>query len=78
MVASGAVLRSLYPKLFHVTCVTHCILHICALKVKSHVRDIDQLIAKSNKQWLKTKPSKPNFLLLVARLSLLSQDEEAS
>ena len=43
MTAAGTVLKSLYPKLFHVTCVAH-LLHNCAMKVKSHFHGIDQLI----------------------------------
>ena len=45
MIAAGITLKSLYPKLFHVSCVAH-LLHNCALKIKSHFEDVDQLIAK--------------------------------
>ena len=45
MVTAGAKLRSLYPKLFYVTCVAD-LLHNCAMKVKSHFEVVDQLIAK--------------------------------
>ena len=45
MIAAGITQKSLYPKLFHVTCVTH-LLHNCAMKIKSHFKDVDQLIAK--------------------------------
>ena len=45
MNAAGVTLKSLYPKLFHVTCVAH-LLHNCAMKIKSHLQDVDQLIAK--------------------------------
>ena len=45
MIAAGITLISLYPKLFHVTCVAH-LLHNCAMKIKSHFEDVDQLIAK--------------------------------
>ena len=31
--------------MFHVTCVAH-LLHNCAVKIKSHFEDVDQLIAK--------------------------------
>ena len=47
------------------------------MKVKSYFEDIDQLIAKPNQQQLKTKPDKPNSLLLVVCCSLLLQDGEA-
>ena len=46
MIAAGIILKSLYPKLFHVTCVAH-LLHNCAIKIKSHFEDVDQLISKS-------------------------------
>ena len=45
MIAAGITLKSLYPKLFHVTCIAH-LLHNCAMKIKSHFEDVDQLIAK--------------------------------
>ena len=44
MIAAGITLKSLSPKLFHVTCVAH-LLHNCAMKIKSHFEDMDQLIA---------------------------------
>ena len=43
MIAAGITLKSLYPKLFHLTCVAH-LLHNCAEKIKSHFEDVDQLI----------------------------------
>ena len=46
MIAAGITLKSLYPKLFHVTCVAH-LLHNWAMKIKSHIEDEDQLIAKA-------------------------------
>ena len=45
MIAAGITLKSLYPKLFHVTCVAH-LLQNCAMEIKSHFEDVDQLIAK--------------------------------
>ena len=47
MAAAGAIQKSLYPKLFHVTCIAH-LLHICAIKVKSHFEDVDQLNSQIN------------------------------
>ena len=70
MVAVGAIIKSLYSNLFHVTCVAH-LLHNYVTKVKSYFEDVEHLIAKANQQQLKTQPNKPNALLLVARLSLL-------
>jgi len=54
MVAAGNVLKSLYLKLFHVTYVAH-LLHNCAMKVKSHFHDVDQLIASIKATTVKTK-----------------------
>ena len=45
-IAAGIILKSLYTKLFHVTCVAH-LLHNCAMKIKSHFEDVDKLIQKS-------------------------------
>ena len=45
MTAAGVTLKSLYPKLSHVTCVAH-LSHNCAMKIKSHFKDMDQLTAK--------------------------------
>ena len=45
MIAACIILKSLYPKLFHVTCVAQ-LLHNCAMKIKSLFEDVDQLIAK--------------------------------
>ena len=57
MIAAGITIKSLYPKLFHVTCVAH-LLRNCAMKIKSHFEDVDQLIAKVVKIKNKTRPTK--------------------
>ena len=44
-VAAGSILKSPYPKLLHVTCVAH-LLHNCAMKVRHHFEDVEQLIAE--------------------------------
>ena len=62
MVAASALLKSLYPKLFHVTGVAH-LLHNCAMKVRSHFQDVDQIITKVNEKQLRTKPDKADLLL---------------
>ena len=46
MIAAGTTVKSLYSKLFHVTCVAH-LLHNCAMKIKSHFEDVDQQLQKS-------------------------------
>ena len=58
MIAAGITLNSLYPKLFHVTCVAH-LLHNCAMKIKSHFEDVDQVIAKV--VTIKNKTRQANF-----------------
>ena len=40
MIAADITLKSLYPKLFQVTCVAR-LLHNCAMKIKSHFEDVD-------------------------------------
>ena len=54
MIDASITLKSLYPKLFHVTCVAH-LLHNCAVKIKSHFEDVDQLIAKVKAVTIKNK-----------------------
>ena len=60
MIAAGITLKSLYPKLFHVTCVAH-LLHNCAMKIKSHFKDVDQLIAKVKAVTIKNKTRQAKF-----------------
>ena len=58
--AAGITLKSLYPKLFHVTCVTH-LLRNSAMKIKSHFEDVDQLIAKVKAVTIKNKTKHAKF-----------------
>ena len=60
MIAAGITLKSLYSKLFHVTCVAH-LLHNCAMKIKSHFEDADQLIAKVKAVAIKNKTRQAKF-----------------
>ena len=60
MIAAGITLKSLYPKLFHVTCVAH-VLHNCAMKIKSHFENVDQLIAKVKAVTIKNKTRQAKF-----------------
>ena len=60
MIAAGVTLKSLYPKLFHVTCVAH-LLHNGAMKIKSHLEDVDQLIAKVKAVTIKNKTRQAKF-----------------
>ena len=60
MIAAGITLKSLYPKLFHVTCGAH-LLRSCAMKIKSHFEDVDQLIAKVKAVTIKNKTRQAKF-----------------
>ena len=60
MIAAGITLKSLYPKLFYVTCVVR-LLHNCAMKIKSHFEDVDQLIAKVKAVTIKNKTRHVKF-----------------
>ena len=58
MIAVGITLKSLYPKLFH---VTH-LLHNCAMKIKSHFEDaVDQLIANVKAVTIQNKTRQAKF-----------------
>ena len=70
MMAAGAMLKSLYPKHFHVTRVAH-LSDSCAMQVKSHLEDVDPLNAKVKSATIKNKTRKLISLLSVARLSVL-------
>ena len=58
--AAGITLKSLYPKLFHLTCVAH-LLPSCAMKIKSHFEDVDQLIANPEAVTIKNKTRQEKF-----------------
>ena len=60
MIAAGITLKSLYPKLFHVKYITH-LLHNCAMKIKSHFEDVDQLIAEVKAVTTKNKTRQAKF-----------------
>ena len=61
MVGTGPILKSLYPKQSHVACVAH-ILHNCAMKVQSHFKNNDQLIAKVKSATVRNKTRQAKFL----------------
>ena len=60
MIAADITLRSLHPKLFHVTCVAY-LLYNCAMKIKSLFEDVDQLIAKVKAVAIKNKTRQKKF-----------------
>ena len=57
MIAAGITLKSLNPKLFHMMCVAH-LLHYCAMKIKSHFEEVDQLIANVKAVTIKNQTGK--------------------
>ena len=60
MIAVCITLKSLYLKLFHVTCVAHLLCN-CAMKIKSYFEDVDQLIAKVKAVTIKNKTREAKF-----------------
>ena len=60
MIAIGITLKSWYPKLFHVTCLAYLFLN-CAMKIKSHFEDVDQVIAKVKAVTIKSKTRQAKF-----------------
>ena len=55
MSLAGKTLKKLYPSLMHVTCVAH-LLHNCAMRVRAHFKNIDEIIAT-----IKNKDRKRDF-----------------
>ena len=63
MIAAGLTLKFLYIKLFHVTCAAH-LLHNCAMKIKSHFEDVDQLIPIVKAVTIKSKSRQAKFSVI--------------
>ena len=55
MFLAGKTLKKLYPSLMHVTCFAH-LLHNCAMRVRAHLKNIDEIIAT-----IKIKGRKKDF-----------------
>ena len=55
MSLTGKTLKELCSSLMHVTCVTH-LLHNCAMRVRAHLKNIDEIIAT-----IKNKDRKKDF-----------------
>ena len=60
---AGKGLKSLYPYLFHVTCVVH-LLYNCAMHIRAHYPSIDNLVScvkacvmRSHSRWALFQPS---------------------
>ena len=60
MSSAGKTLQELYPSLMHVTCVAH-LLHNCAMRVRAHFKNIDEVIATIKAATIKNKDRKKDF-----------------
>ena len=60
MSSAGKTLKELYPSLMHVTRVAH-LLHNCAMRVRAHFKNIDQVIATIKAATIKNKDPKKDF-----------------
>jgi len=60
MLSTGRTLHKLYPHLFHVTCIAHLI-HNCAMRIRAHFVDVDQLIARIKNAVIKNKTRANTF-----------------
>ena len=57
---AGKTLKKLYPSLMHVTCVAH-LLHNCAMRVRAHFKNIDEIIATIKAATIKIKDRNKDF-----------------
>ena len=69
MSLAGKTLKELYPSLMHVTCAAH-LLHNCAMRVRAHFKNIDEVIATIKAATIKTKIARKIFMMLVCHLLL--------
>ena len=60
MSSAGKTLKELYPSLMHVTCVAH-LLHNCAMPVRAHFKNIDEVIATIKAATIKNNDRKKDF-----------------
>ena len=60
MSSAGKTLKELYPSLMHVTCVAH-LLPNCAMRVRAHFKNIDEVIATIKAATIKNKDCKKDF-----------------
>ena len=60
MSLAGKTLKEFYPSLMHVTCVAH-LLHNCAMHVRAHFKNIDEIIATIKASAIKNKDRKKDF-----------------
>ena len=69
MSLAGKTLKEFYPSLMHVTCVAH-LLHNCAMRVRAHFKNIDEIIATIKAATIKTKIARKIFMMVVCHLLL--------
>ena len=60
MSSAGKTLKELYPSLMYVTCVAH-LLHNCAMRVRAHFKNIDEVIATIKAATIKKQRSQERF-----------------
>ena len=60
MSLAGKTLKELYLSLMHVTCAAH-LLHNCAMRVRAHFKNIDEIIATIKAATIKNKDRKKDF-----------------
>ena len=60
MFLAEKTLKELYPSLMHVTCVAH-LLHNCAMRVRAHFKNIDEVLATIKAATIKNKDRKKDF-----------------
>ena len=60
MSSAGKTIKELYSSLMHVTCVAH-LLHNCAMHVRAHFKNIDEVIATIKTATIKNKDRKKDF-----------------
>ena len=60
MSSARKTLKELYSSLMHVTCVAH-LLHNCAMRVRAHFKNIDEVIATIKAATIKNKDRKKDF-----------------
>ena len=60
MTSAGSILKSLYPNLNRVTCVSH-LMHNCAMKVRASFPDVDRVIATVKAATVKNRTRKSLF-----------------
>ena len=60
MCLAGKTLKELYPSLMHVTWVAH-LLYNCAMRVRAHFKNIDEIIATIKTATIKNKDRKKDF-----------------